>query len=70
MASVTAVCSGLQPCALLDRDIQTPRNASCTALTDVVTLRVGKDDFWKVMREQPNLTIELMKVVIDRYVTR
>ena len=47
---------------------QTPRNADCTAQTDVVALRVDKDDFWQVMRDQPNFTIEVMKVVVDRYV--
>ena len=47
---------------------QTPRNADCTAQTDVVALRVDKGDFWQVMREQPNFTIEVMRVVVDRYV--
>ena len=46
----------------------TPRNADCRALTDVVALRIDKEDFWQLMREKPSLTIEVMKVVVDRYV--
>ena len=45
-----------------------PRSADCTALTDVVALRIDKKDFWKMMEEQPKITIEVLKVVVDRYI--
>ncbi|MEW6752501.1 MAG: Npt1/Npt2 family nucleotide transporter [Candidatus Latescibacterota bacterium] len=45
-----------------------PRSATCTALTDVVALRIDKDDFWKLMEEQPKITMEVLKVVVERYV--
>ncbi|NKB69258.1 MAG: cyclic nucleotide-binding domain-containing protein [Candidatus Latescibacteria bacterium] len=44
-----------------------PRNADCTARTDVVALRIDKKAFWKLMNEQPQITIEVMKVLVDRY---
>ena len=44
-----------------------PRNADCTARTDVVALRIDKKDFWKLMNEQPQITIEVMKVLVERY---
>jgi len=45
-----------------------PRSADCTALTDVVALRIDKQDFWKLMNEQPKITIEILKVLVDRYI--
>ena len=45
-----------------------PRSADCTALTDVVMLRIDKGDFWKLMEEQPKITIEILKVLVDRYI--
>lgn len=45
-----------------------PRSADCTALTDVVALRIDKGDFWKLMEEQPKITIEVLKVLVDRYI--
>ena len=48
---------------------ETPRTADCTAKTEIVALRIDKDDFWELMREQPGLTIEVMRVVVDRYVS-
>lgn len=47
---------------------ESPRTADCTANTEVVALRIDKDDFWDLMREQPGLTIEVMRVIVDRYV--
>lgn len=44
-----------------------PRSADCIATTEVVALRIDKDDFWDLMREQPGLTIKVMRVVLDRY---
>jgi len=45
-----------------------PRSADCTALTDVVALRIDKKDFWTLMEEQPQITIEVLKVIVDRYI--
>ena len=45
-----------------------PRSADCTALTDVVALRIDKKDFWRLMEEQPKITIEVLKMIVDRYI--
>ena len=45
-----------------------PRTADCTATTDVVALRIDKDDFWELMNRQPRRAIDIMKVIVDRYV--
>lgn len=47
---------------------QQPRSADCIAVTDVVALRIDKRDFWKLMEEQPKITIEVLKVIVDRYI--
>ena len=46
-----------------------PRTADCIALTDLVVLRVDKRDLWELMDRQPRLTIEIMKVLVGRYVS-
>ena len=43
------------------------RTADCTALIDVVALRIDKKDFWKLMNEQPQITIEVMRGIVNRY---
>ena len=43
------------------------RTADCTALSDVVALRIDKKDFWKLMNEQPQITIEVMRGIVNRY---
>jgi CRP/FNR family cyclic AMP-dependent transcriptional regulator len=48
---------------------ETPRRADYTAKTEIVALRISKDDFWELMREQPGLTIKVMRVVFDHYVS-
>ena len=45
-----------------------PRTADCTALSSVVALRIDKKDFWELMYEQPQIPIEIMRVLIQRYV--
>ena len=45
-----------------------PRTAYCTAQTDVVALRIDKGDFWKLINEQPQIAIEVMKVLVQRYI--
>ena len=45
-----------------------PRSADCAARTRVVALRIDKADFWQLMDEQPQITIEVMKVLVGRYV--
>ncbi len=46
---------------------QQPRSADCTALTEVVLLRIGKKDFWNLMEQQPKLAVEVLKVIVERY---
>ena len=45
-----------------------PRTADCTALGDVVALRIDKKDFWKLMHERPQITVEVMKGLVERYI--
>ncbi len=44
------------------------RSADCTAMTDVVVLRVDHQDFWQLMEEHPKITIQILKVVANRYI--
>jgi HEAT repeat protein len=44
------------------------RTAYCTALTDVVALQIHKEDFWKLINEQPQIAIEVMQVLVRRYI--
>lgn len=46
-----------------------PRTADCTASRDVVLLRIDKGEFWELMNRQPRITIEIMRVLVDRYVS-
>jgi len=46
---------------------QQPRSADCTAVTEVVLLRIDKKDFWKLMEEQPKIAIAVLKVIVERY---
>ena len=47
-----------------------PRSADCTAVGRVVALRIDKTNFWQLMKEQPQVAIEVMKVLVERYVPR
>lgn len=49
---------------------QRPRSADCRAVTDVVALRIDKDSFWQLLDERPGIAIEVMKVLVARYVPR
>ena len=44
-----------------------PRTADCTALTDIIALKIDKADFWKLMSELPEIAIGVMKVLVSRY---
>ena len=44
-----------------------PRSADCSARTRVVALRIDKAAFWRLLNAQPQITIEVMKVVVGRY---
>jgi len=46
-----------------------PRTADCRACGDVVLLRIDKAEFWELMNRQPRITIEVMRVLVDRYVS-
>ena len=41
-----------------------PRAATCTALTEVLALRIEKDPFWELMRARPEVPIGVIKIVL------
>lgn len=45
-----------------------PRNATVTAATDVATLRIGKQDFLNLLREFPEVTVEVLRSLAERLV--
>ncbi len=45
-----------------------PRTADCTALSDVVALRIDKKDFWNLLQERPQIAVDVMKVLVQRYI--
>ncbi len=44
-----------------------PRNADCVAMTDLVMLRIDKDDFWALLDERPELSTGILRGVVARY---
>lgn len=44
-----------------------PRNADCIAGSDLLMLRIGKEDFWELLEEHPELSTGILRQVIDRY---
>ena len=47
---------------------QRPRSADCRAATPVIALRLDKDAFWELLDQRPELAVEVMRVLVDRYV--
>ncbi len=45
-----------------------PRNADCIAGSNLLMLRIGKEDFWELLEEHPELSTRILRQVIDRYV--
>jgi CRP-like cAMP-binding protein len=45
-----------------------PRNATVTSVTDVATLRIGKQDFLNLLKEFPEVSIEVMRSLAERLV--
>ena len=45
-----------------------PRNATVTAVTDVATLRIGKQDFLNLLKEFPEVSVEVMRALAERLV--
>ena len=45
-----------------------PRNATVTAVTDVATLRIGKQDFLNLLKEFPEVSIEVLRSLAERLV--
>lgn len=43
-----------------------PRTATVTAASTVSTLRIGKQDFLNLMKEFPEVTVEVMRSLADR----
>jgi HEAT repeat protein len=44
-----------------------PRNADCVASSDLLMLRIGKEDFWALLEERPELSTRILRQIIDRY---
>jgi CRP-like cAMP-binding protein len=47
---------------------QRPRSADCRAVTPVVALRLDKEAFWELLDRRPELAVEVMRVLVERYV--
>ncbi len=45
-----------------------PRNATVTAVSDVATLRIGKQDFLNLLKEFPEVSIEVLRSLAERLV--
>ena len=43
-----------------------PRTATVTAISDVSTLRIGKQDFLNLLKEFPEVTVEVMRSLAER----
>ena len=43
-----------------------PRTATVTAVSDVYTLRIGKQDFLNLLKEFPEVTVEVMRSLAER----
>jgi CRP-like cAMP-binding protein len=43
-----------------------PRTADCIASTETVTLRVGRDDFWTLLEERPQLALGVINMLTHR----
>ena len=43
-----------------------PRTATVTAVSEVYTLRIGKQDFLNLLKEFPEVTVEVMRSLADR----
>lgn len=41
-----------------------PRAATCTAETDVVALRIRRDPFWELMREHPEVSLGVIRILV------
>ncbi|MBT7860128.1 MAG: cyclic nucleotide-binding domain-containing protein [Gemmatimonadetes bacterium] len=45
-----------------------PRSADCFADTDMLLLRIARDPFWELLETRPEITMQIMKVLVERYV--
>jgi len=43
-----------------------PRSADCTAITDIIALRVDRNDFLDLLAERPPLALGVIKVLTQR----
>ncbi len=43
-----------------------PRTADCIASTETLTLRVGRDDFWTLLEERPQLALGVINMLTRR----
>ena len=42
------------------------RTASCTAVEDVLALRIGYDAFWELLAEHPPVALGLIRTLVER----
>lgn len=42
-----------------------PRSATCTALSDVLALKIKRRPFWDLMRERPAVTLGVVQILLD-----
>ncbi len=45
-----------------------PRSADCVACSDLLLLRIDKEDFWALLEERPELSTRILRQIIDRYI--
>ena len=46
-----------------------PRAATCTALSEVLTLRIHRDPFWQLIRERPEVSVGVITILL-RYIKK
>lgn len=44
-----------------------PRRADCVAMEETIALRLGKEDFWALLEQRPEITMGVLREVVHRY---
>jgi CRP-like cAMP-binding protein len=42
-----------------------PRAATCTALSDVIALRIRRDPFWQLLRDHTEVSLGVIRILLD-----
>lgn len=45
-----------------------PRSADCIAASPLLMLQIGKQDFWALLEERPELSTAILREVVERYI--